>query len=93
MTGASMNGTDHLSDKVQAKLRKLQALAERGEGGEKANAQHMLECEARYWLRRGYTTPDKILELGQLLKKRSNVALGRLIDEMREQWRRRREWE
>ena len=55
--------------------------------------QHMLACEARYWLRRGYTTPDKILELGQLLKKRSNVALGRLIDEMREQWRRRREWE
>lgn len=55
--------------------------------------QQMLECEARYWLRRGYTTPDKIQELGQLLKKRSNVALGRLIDEMREQWRRRREWE
>lgn len=32
-----------LSEKVQAKLRKLQALAERGEGGEKANAQRMLE--------------------------------------------------
>lgn len=32
-----------LSEKVQAKLRKLQALAERGVGGEKDNAQRMLE--------------------------------------------------
>ena len=37
------NGSPQLSEKVQAKLRKLQALAERGEGGEKANAQRMLE--------------------------------------------------
>lgn len=54
--------------------------------------QHMLECEARYWLRRGYTTPDKILELGELLKRRSAISLGRLIDEMRQQWRRRADW-
>lgn len=26
--------------------------------------QHRLECEARYWLRLGYSTPDKVLELG-----------------------------
>lgn len=43
MTGASMNGTEQLSEKVQAKLRKLQALAERGVGGEKETAQRMLE--------------------------------------------------
>jgi hypothetical protein len=55
-------------------------------------AQHRLECEARYWVRRGFTTPDKILELGQLLKHRPNAALGRLIDEMRSQWQRRSEW-
>lgn len=24
---------------------------------------HMLECEARYWLRRGNTTPEKVAEL------------------------------
>lgn len=43
MTRSAINDTEQLSDKVQAKLRKLQALAERGEGGEKANAQRMLE--------------------------------------------------
>lgn len=43
MTGASMNGTEQLSEKIQAKLRKLQALAERGVGGEKETAQRMLE--------------------------------------------------
>ncbi|MBD9653545.1 DUF2786 domain-containing protein [Pseudomonas sp. PDM12] len=37
------NSSGVLDEKVQAKLRKLQALAERGEGGEKVNAQRMLE--------------------------------------------------
>lgn len=32
-----------VNEKVQARLRKLLALAQRGEGGEKANAQRMLE--------------------------------------------------
>ncbi|MGF6590735.1 DUF2786 domain-containing protein [Pseudomonas sp. 2835] len=35
--------TQSIDQKVQEKLRKLQALAERGVGGEKANAQRMLE--------------------------------------------------
>lgn len=58
-----------------------------------ADGQHMLECEARYWLRRGNTTPEKVAELGEVLaKKRGAAAVERLIDEMRRQWARRREW-
>ncbi|WP_454255154.1 DUF2786 domain-containing protein [Pseudomonas sp. Marseille-Q8238] len=48
-------GADQLSEKVQAKLRKLQALAERGEGGEKVNAQRMLE---KLLARHGITVDD-----------------------------------
>ncbi|MCY1286821.1 hypothetical protein D9M71_388590 [compost metagenome] len=55
--------------------------------------QHMLECEARYWLGRGNTTPEKVAELGEVLaKKRGAAAVERLIEEMRRQWARRREW-
>lgn len=63
MTGASMNGTEHLSDKVQAKLRKLQALAERGEGGEKVNAQRMLE---KLLARHGLSLDDLADELREI---------------------------
>ncbi|WP_174237685.1 DUF7696 family protein, partial [Stutzerimonas nosocomialis] len=49
---------------------------------------HRLECEARYWLRQGYTTPDQITELRTLLSRRSAAALEQLIEEMRRQWRR-----
>ncbi len=55
--------------------------------------QHMLACEARYWLRRGFTTPEKVAELEQMLiKKRGSVAVARLVDEMRRQWGTRRDW-
>lgn len=55
--------------------------------------QHMLECETRYWLRRGNTTPEKVAELKEThLKKRGEQAVTRLIEEMRKQWRRRHEW-
>ncbi|MDO9345244.1 MAG: hypothetical protein Q7T99_17355 [Pseudomonas sp.] len=55
--------------------------------------QHMLECEARYWLRRGKTTPEKVAELKEThLNKRGEQAVTRLIEEMRKQWRRRHEW-
>lgn len=53
---------------------------------------HRLECEVRYWLRQGYTTPDQITELRTLLSRRSAAALEQLIEEMRRQWRRRAEW-
>lgn len=55
--------------------------------------QHMLECEARYWLRRGNSTPERVAELEEVLaKKRGATAVERLIEEMRRQWARRREW-
>ncbi|MDH4585607.1 hypothetical protein E8F20_27550 [Pseudomonas sp. BN415] len=54
--------------------------------------QHMLECEARYWLRRGNTTPEKITELEKSLARRGAAAVERLIEEMRRQWTRRQEW-
>lgn len=51
-----------------------------------------LECEARTWLRKGYTTPEKIKELRELLRKRKPKAVEAVIEEMRRQWVRRREW-
>lgn len=55
--------------------------------------QQMLECEARYWLRRGNTTAEKVEDLKEVLvKKRGEAAVTRLVDEMRRQWGRRREW-
>ncbi|QQZ36071.1 hypothetical protein [Pseudomonas sp. SK2] len=55
--------------------------------------QQMLECEARYWLRRGNTTLEKVEDLKEVLvKKRGEAAVTRLVDEMRRQWGRRRDW-
>ncbi|SFB30058.1 DUF7696 family protein [Azotobacter beijerinckii] len=55
--------------------------------------QQLLECEARTWLREGYTTPEKIEELREFIgKKRGAAAVEQLIEEMRRQWGRRREW-
>lgn len=55
--------------------------------------QHMLECEARYWLRRGDITPEKVEDLKEvLIKKRGEAAVTRLDDEMRRQWQRQRDW-
>lgn len=47
--------SETIDEKVQAKLRKLFALAERGVGGEKANAQRMLE---KLLSRHGLTLDD-----------------------------------
>jgi hypothetical protein len=53
----------------------------------------MLECEARYWLRRGFTTLEKVAELEEsLAKKRGSSAVVCLINEMRRQWGTRQEW-
>ena len=56
------------------------------------DSHHMLQCEARYWLRRGYTTPERRVDLREVLKKRGDDAFEKLIEEMRRQWRRRLEW-
>ncbi|MHB0819872.1 DUF7696 family protein [Stutzerimonas stutzeri] len=56
-------------------------------------SQHMLECEARTWLRKGYRTADRIAELRTVITKHRGAAgAERLIEEMRRQWRRRSEW-
>lgn len=55
--------------------------------------QHMLECEARTWLRKGYSTPERIEELAELIgKKRGATAVERLVQEIRRQWKRRADW-
>jgi len=49
--------------------------------------QRRLECEARDWLRRGYTTPARVEELMQrIVAKRGAAAADRLREEMRRQW-------
>lgn len=51
------------------------------------------ECEARYWLQRGYTSTEKVAELEQLLSpKRGANGVAHLVEEMRRQWGRRAEW-
>lgn len=56
---------------------------------DQADRQHMLECEARYWLRRGYTTPERVAELREMLKRRGEIAVEQLVTEMRRQWHQR----
>jgi replicative superfamily II helicase len=55
--------------------------------------QHLLECEARTWLRRGYDSAERIEALTELIsKKRGAASADRLVAEMRRQWRRRGDW-
>lgn len=56
---------------------------------DQADRQHMLECEARYWLRCGYTTPERVAELREMLKRRGEIAVEQLVTEMRRQWHQR----
>ena len=50
-------------------------------------------CEAREWLRRGYTTEAKAKDLGrQITSKRGKAAWDRLYREMRQQWKTKNEW-
>ena len=56
-------------------------------------SQFMRECEARTWLRKGYTSQEKVAELEKLLAaKRGKNAAQAVIEEMRRQWSRRSEW-
>lgn len=53
----------------------------------------MHECEARHWLRLGYTSAAMVDELREkITAKRGAAAAERLIEEMRRQWQRRSEW-
>lgn len=54
---------------------------------------HRRECEARDWLRKGYTTAVKVDELmARIAERRGYQAANELREEMRRQWARRREW-
>jgi len=50
-------------------------------------------CEARHWLRKGYTTSDRVDALvARITAERGQEAAHRLRDEMRRQWVKRKEW-
>jgi len=50
-------------------------------------------CEARGWLRRGYTRRPKVDALiSQIGARRGTAAAERLREDMRVEWRRRNEW-
>ncbi|MCL1552661.1 DUF7696 family protein [Xanthomonas nasturtii] len=55
---------------------------------------HRRQCEARHWLQQGYTDARSVGLLQQLIAaKRGTQAAKDLRDEMREQWKSRRQWQ
>lgn len=55
---------------------------------------HRRECEARDWLRKGYTDTKSVDQLKVVIAgKRGQQAADELREEMRRQWGRRRLWE
>lgn len=56
-------------------------------------ARNRRECEARSWLRAGYTNATKLAELRVMLAKHRNAeSIEQVVEEMRRQWVRRSEW-
>lgn len=55
--------------------------------------QHRLECEARYWLARGVDQSSSQLEAfkAKIKSKRGQAGLDTLLEEMRRQWRIKRD--
>lgn len=54
---------------------------------------HRRMCEARHYLRLGYTTGPKVHQLIEAISaRRGPVAADQLRDDMRTEWARRREW-
>lgn len=65
-----------------------------GEPIDTSSEQYRRECEARHWLREGYTDARSVAELMERIeKKRGRDAALVLRDEMRRQWARRHEWQ
>lgn len=59
-----------------------------------ANVQQLLKAEARAWIGKGYSSPERIKELRETITKhRGAAAAEKLIQEMRRQYRRLREEE
>ena len=60
---------------------------------EKPIKQQLLELEAQAWLQKGYNTTAGIEALREQLKAhRTQANINNLVEEMRRQWARRREW-
>ena len=58
-----------------------------------SSEKHRRECEARSWLRKGYTNAKAVDELmARIAGHRGQEAASELREEMRRQWGRRREW-
>lgn len=58
------------------------------------NVQQLLEAEARAWIGKGYSSPERIQELrATITKHRGAAAAEKLTQEMRRQYRRQREEE
>ncbi len=50
-------------------------------------------CEARYWLRQGYTTADRVEDLLARIRKRRGCAAAELLRaDMRAEWANRAAW-
>lgn len=50
-------------------------------------------CEARHYIRKGYTAAERVKELRERIAvKRGAAAAEDLVEEMRRQWRIRDEW-
>ena len=48
---------------------------------------HRAACEARYWLRQGFTTKEKVAELRERIsRKRGAAAAEKLIQNMRKEY-------
>lgn len=65
-----------------------------GDPDQKPLKQQLFEAEARGWLRRGYSSPEAIERLRELLqeKRGKRYNIEPLLEEMRRQWRTRAEW-
>ncbi len=58
------------------------------------DVQQLLEAEARAWIGKGYSSPERVQELrATITKHRGAAAAENLIQEMRRQYRRLREEE
>jgi len=58
-----------------------------------ATEEHRRACEARHWIRQGYRNSKWVDELiTRIAQRRGAAAAEELRDEMRRQWKHRREW-
>ena len=58
-----------------------------------ANEEWRAVCEARHWLRKGYTTANRVDRLmAAIAEQRGQASADALRQEMRRQWQTRKTW-